>query len=375
MRVRFWVCPLYAVMGLIAATVLVRSAVPSMQAAEMRFVRTTSPQASAGSTAKKVRNYAGPRPTRSTTIALTSDERRLIVVNREANSISIVQVKDANGNDVAQKLKEISVGQEPRCVAVHPGDRAAYVTNGISGTVSVVDLVQGRVVQQIRVGTEPRGCALTPDGSLLYVANHTEGTVSIIVIPSGTPLSPIPRRGSATSDAIPQRLRSRIRAPATSPRSSSPRSSPNLTLTSRIPFSTAMVKRATSGNKGSSRPSRRAMPIRRSPKSPCAPLADSGFSANRRAPFNFCKHRPPASIQYLLPGPESIWNRPAQHQQPAGGVPQSTPVGADSRQPSVSAQHRRPARAAARSSTRTCRRSSTPWTPMPWRRWRPSTST
>ncbi len=40
-------------------------------------------------------------PSRSTTIALTSDETRLVVVNREANSVSIIQVKDANGNDVA----------------------------------------------------------------------------------------------------------------------------------------------------------------------------------------------------------------------------------------------------------------------------------
>src|SRR5437867_281342 len=125
-------------------------------------------------------------PNRSTTIDLTSDETRLVVVNREANSLSIIQVKDANGNDVANKLAEIAVGQEPRCVAVHPTDRAAYVTNAISGTVSVVDLVQGREVQQIRVGTEPRGCALTPDGSLLYVANHTEGTVSMLAIPRGS---------------------------------------------------------------------------------------------------------------------------------------------------------------------------------------------
>src|SRR5262245_51153265 len=43
-------------------------------------------------------------PTRSTTIALTPDETRLVVVNREANSVSIIQVKDANGNDVANKL-------------------------------------------------------------------------------------------------------------------------------------------------------------------------------------------------------------------------------------------------------------------------------
>src|SRR5262245_1914696 len=116
-------------------------------------------------------------PTRSTTIALTSDETRVVVVNRQANSLSVIQVKDANGNDVAIKLAEIGVGREPRCVAVHPTDRAAYVTNGISGTVSVIDLVLGTEVKQLSVGPEPRGCALTPDGSLLYVANHTAGTV------------------------------------------------------------------------------------------------------------------------------------------------------------------------------------------------------
>ena len=48
---------------------------------------------------------------------LTSDETRVVVVNREANSVSIIRVKDANGNDVATKLVEIGVGEEPRCVA------------------------------------------------------------------------------------------------------------------------------------------------------------------------------------------------------------------------------------------------------------------
>jgi YVTN family beta-propeller protein len=125
----------------------------------------------------------------STTIALTSDELRLVVVNREANSLSIIQVKDAQGNDVAVKLDEIAVGLEPRCVAVHPNGQVAYVTNGISGTVSAVDLVLGKVAKEVSVGTEPRGCALTPTGNLLYVANHTEGTVSIIV--TTNPLNPI----------------------------------------------------------------------------------------------------------------------------------------------------------------------------------------
>src|SRR5262249_18012708 len=65
-------------------------------------------------------SQADAAPTHSTTIALTSDETRVVVVNREANTISIIQIKDANGNDVANKLDEISVGEEPRCVAVHP---------------------------------------------------------------------------------------------------------------------------------------------------------------------------------------------------------------------------------------------------------------
>src|SRR5262245_22395490 len=54
----------------------------------------------------------------STTIALTSDEQRVVVVNREANSVSILRVKDAQGNDIAEdnKITEIGVGEEPRCV-------------------------------------------------------------------------------------------------------------------------------------------------------------------------------------------------------------------------------------------------------------------
>jgi YVTN family beta-propeller protein len=121
-------------------------------------------------------------PSHSTTIALTSDEQRLVVVNREANSVSIIRVKNAQGNDInpAIKITEIGVGEEPRCVAIHPNDQEAYVTNGITGTVSVVNLGQRRVVATIPVGTEPRGCALTPNGTLLYVANHTEGTVAIV---------------------------------------------------------------------------------------------------------------------------------------------------------------------------------------------------
>jgi YVTN family beta-propeller protein len=138
-----------------------------------------------------------PAPSRSTTITISPDDRWLLVVNRETHSLSIIGVRDAQGQDILGgfKLTEIPVGLEPRCVALHPDLHEIYVTNGISGTVSVIDVASLRVVQEIEVGTEPRGCALTPNGTFLLVANHTEGTVGVIHTPTHAYLGPILRVG------------------------------------------------------------------------------------------------------------------------------------------------------------------------------------
>lgn len=122
-------------------------------------------------------------PSRSTSIALTNDDRRVVVVNRETNSVAIIEVRSGNGQDVVNRLAEVAVGSEPRYVAISPDDREAYVTNSVSGTVSVIALTGTdafRVLREIPVGTEPRGIAITPNGTRLYVANHTSGTVSVI---------------------------------------------------------------------------------------------------------------------------------------------------------------------------------------------------
>ena len=138
----------------------------------------------------------------ASTIVLTSDDRRLVVVNREANSISLLEVRSGDGQDVANKLTEMAVGLEPRCVALHPNDQEAYVTNALTGTVSVVSLLAFKVVAEIAVGTEPRGCAITPNGTQLYVANHTAGTVSIIDTASRKAVNTITVGGNPTAMAI-----------------------------------------------------------------------------------------------------------------------------------------------------------------------------
>lgn len=121
-------------------------------------------------------------PSRSTTIALTGDEQRVLVVNRENDSLSVLRVQ-ADPGAPAELIAEVPVGDEPRYVAVSPDDRFALVTNAIDGTVSVVALSGPSaytVHGTIDVGAEPRGIAYSPNGERVYVANHTEGDVSVI---------------------------------------------------------------------------------------------------------------------------------------------------------------------------------------------------
>jgi len=259
-------------------------------------------------------------PSRSTTIALTSDETRLVVINREANSVSIIQVKDANGNDVANKLAEIAVGQEPRCVAVHPTDRAAYVTNAISGTVSVVDLVLGREVQQIRVGTEPRGCALTPDGSLLYVANHTQGTVSILVIPSGNPLNPI-LDGAVQVGRNPTAIAITDLGPG---------QTNTVFVTQIFAELNPDFRDLTFDGDGEGRDLGKQGVVHAFPvgnanppitKITLKPLADSGFAANRVTPNNFCNSIPPGQSLIFCPNPILPASDPVNTNNPQGVFP------------------------------------------------------
>ncbi|MEP7243596.1 MAG: beta-propeller fold lactonase family protein [Gammaproteobacteria bacterium] len=123
------------------------------------------------------------RQSRSSSIALTGDDKRAVVVNRQKNTASIIRVRKDDGTDSGDLLAEVPVGKEPRSVAVSPDDKRAYVTNAIDGTVTVIDLTTPTpqsVGQAVNVGVEPRGIAVTPNGTYAFVANHTEGDVAVI---------------------------------------------------------------------------------------------------------------------------------------------------------------------------------------------------
>ena len=265
-----------------------------------------------GSLAMTAPKKADAAPTRSTTIALTSDEQRLVVVNREANSVSIIRVKNANGKDVSNKIDEIPVGEEPRCVAIHPSDRAAYVTNAISGTVSVVNLNQNRLVRTLEGFTEPRGCALTPDGSLLYVANHTAGTVSII--DTSHPLNPIVTPNVVQVGDRPWAIA--ITDNTVFVTDAFAELNPNFSDPNGFDGNGEARDQGKQGVVNAFPAGNGNPPIT---KITLAPLSDSGFTANRTSPNNFCGAAAHSLI--FCPRPDLPANDPANTMNPKGVFP------------------------------------------------------
>jgi DNA-binding beta-propeller fold protein YncE len=145
------------------------------------------------------------RQSRSTSIALTSDDNRAVVVNRQKGTISVIRVRDANGADVAQLIAEVNVGREPRFVALSPDDSRAYVTNAIDGTVSTIDLTATTPVLvggAYDVGVEPRGIAITPNGTYAFIAGNVTGDVAIVRLTNGQVIGRVPTGGNPYAIAI-----------------------------------------------------------------------------------------------------------------------------------------------------------------------------
>ena len=69
----------------------------------------------------------------------------------------------------------------PSTPTVEPGyHEYAYITNGQSNSVSVLDLLQLRNVKTIPVGASPTGVAANPARNEIYVANAESNNISII---------------------------------------------------------------------------------------------------------------------------------------------------------------------------------------------------
>jgi DNA-binding beta-propeller fold protein YncE len=58
---------------------------------------------------------------------------------------------------------------DPQVARIAPGDRYAYVADGGSGEISVVDLARRRIVDRVYVGLQAHHLSFSPDGTRLWV--------------------------------------------------------------------------------------------------------------------------------------------------------------------------------------------------------------
>ena len=78
----------------------------------------------------------------------------------------------------------------------------AYITNGLSDSVSVIDTVTNKVVATVPVGSGPFGVAVNPSGTRVYVGNLTLNRISVIDTGTNTVSATVAVGGSPLGVAV-----------------------------------------------------------------------------------------------------------------------------------------------------------------------------
>src|SRR5262249_43923096 len=108
------------------------------------------------------------------------------VTNFVSGTVSVI---DTATNTV---VATVPVGSFPRGVAITPDGTHAYVANSVSGTLSVIDTATNTVVATVPMGSFPFWVAITPDGTHAYVTNFDSTTVSVIATATNTVVATVP---------------------------------------------------------------------------------------------------------------------------------------------------------------------------------------
>jgi DNA-binding beta-propeller fold protein YncE len=140
-----------------------------------------------GDTARAVRTVRLPGQVTAWGMAMTHDRRLLLVAGGDGTAVVSVSALERGGRrPVLGTLSDSSSGQFE--VALSPDDRYAFVSDELTGAVSVFDLARalhggfsvpgvisppGVAVGIVHLAPDPVGVAVSPDGRLLYVT--TEG--------------------------------------------------------------------------------------------------------------------------------------------------------------------------------------------------------
>ena len=98
------------------------------------------------------------------------------VTNGKSNTVSVLDMRNY------KPIATIPVGNNPTGVAANSQKNEVYVVNAESNSLSVIDAEQNKVVATIGLERTPYFIDLSTDGTRAYVANAGSNSVSVIDI-------------------------------------------------------------------------------------------------------------------------------------------------------------------------------------------------
>src|SRR5436190_20455920 len=142
-----------------------------------------------------------PRPTYSSPIAISLDDRLIFSVNPDDDSVSVIRP------DNNTRITNIPVGDEPRSIALTPDGQYAYVANARGSGVTVIRIndpawgtFNATVITNITTGAEPWNVVTSPDGLRVFVANSSQDTITVINTTTLAIIGHVDLRNSAAND-------------------------------------------------------------------------------------------------------------------------------------------------------------------------------
>jgi YVTN family beta-propeller protein len=146
------------------------------------------------------------KPTYSSPIAISIDDRLVWSVNPNNDSVSVIRT------DTNQLITAISVGHEPQSIALTPNNKWAYVANAADGTVTVIGISNPDpnyfsyyIYGALTTGAEPWNIVVSPDGNRVFVANSSQDTITVIRSPQNNIIGNVDLRGSVCNAPDPER--------------------------------------------------------------------------------------------------------------------------------------------------------------------------
>jgi YVTN family beta-propeller protein len=123
------------------------------------------------------RGLTAEEPDRSPVdLVLAPDESWLVTVNQSAGTVSLVRVADG------AVLDEEPVGDHPIGIALAPDGKSLLVSCHHAGTVELLEVRDDRLAKtgSIDVGFHPHGIAIAPDGKLAYAATTANAQIAML---------------------------------------------------------------------------------------------------------------------------------------------------------------------------------------------------